>query len=196
MKLQSIRNATMRIEYNGQLFVCDPFLAEKFTRPSYTGKSPNPLVELPMPAKDVIAGADFFILSHLHSDHFDPAAAELLPKDAEIYCQPNDIDNLKGKGFTAVTPVLDDVSRNGILICRFNGQHGSGSVLADMGQASGFTFSAVGEPTVLWVGDSLLTDDIRAKIASTQPDVIITHSCGAVWGEQRILILDRCRSDS
>jgi L-ascorbate metabolism protein UlaG (beta-lactamase superfamily) len=189
MRLQAIRNATMRIEYKGHLFVCDPYLADKFTRPSYTGRSPNPLIDLPMPAKEVIAGAEFFLLSHLHSDHFDPAAADAMPKDTQIFCQPNDVCTLKDKGFSLVTEVKDEVDWQGIHIRRFSGQHGSGLVLTEMGCASGFVITAVGEPTVLWIGDSLLTDAIRTEINTVHPDVIITHSSGAVWGKSRVLIL-------
>lgn len=189
MQIQSIRNATMRITYHGHLFVCDPYLADKFTRPSYTGKSPNPLIDLPMPAGDVIEGAEFFLLSHLHSDHFDPAAAELLPKDTQIFCQPGDQCALKDKGFSKVTPVDDTAEWNGIAMRRFCGQHGTGLVLVEMGKASGFVLSADDEPTILWVGDSLLTETVRKEIETVKPDVIITHSSGAVWGKDRVLIL-------
>lgn len=189
MQIQSIRNATMRITYHGHLFVCDPYLADKFTRPSYTGKSLNPLVDLPMPAAEVIAGAEFFLLSHLHSDHFDPAAADLLPRDTQIFCQPTDKAALQSKGFTRLSPVEDRVEWQGISIRRFDGQHGSGDVLGEMGLASGFVISAEEEPTILWVGDSLLTEAIRTEITRSKPDVIITHSSGAVWGKDRVLIL-------
>ncbi|BCY17724.1 hypothetical protein hrd7_15730 [Leptolinea sp. HRD-7] len=189
MQIQSIRNATMRITYNGHLFVCDPYLADKFSRPSYTGKSPNPLVDLPMPAVEVIKGAELFVLSHLHSDHFDPAAAELLPKDKPVLCQPCDQCKLKDIGFTSVTPVDDDADWNGIHFRRFSGQHGSGPVLLEMGKSSGFVISAPGEPTILWVGDSLLTESVRKEIETVKPDVIITHSSGAVWGITKTLIL-------
>lgn len=189
MKIQSIRNATMRITYHGHLFVCDPYLADKFSRPSYTGKSPNPLVDLPMPATDVIKDAEFFVLSHLHSDHFDPAAAEILPKDKPVFCQPGDQCALKDKGFTDVTPVDNEAEWNGIHMRRFSGQHGSGPVLLEMGKASGFVITAPGEPTILWVGDSLLTDTVRREIETVKPDLIITHSSGAVWGITKTLIL-------
>lgn len=189
MLLQSIRNATMRITYHGHLFVSDPFLADKFTRPSYTGKSPNPLIDLPMPANEVIAGAKFFLLSHLHSDHFDPAVADLLPRNALIFCQPTDLATLAGKGFTRLIPVDNTAEWSGIKLRRIAGQHGTGAVLNDMGLTSGFILSAAGEPNVFWIGDSLLTDAIREEIAAVKPDVIITHSSGAVWGKERVLIL-------
>ena len=71
-------------------FIIDPYLAAKHTRPSYTGASPNPLVDLPCSPQEVIAGIEMVLISHLHSDHFDPAARELLPKTIPILCQPED----------------------------------------------------------------------------------------------------------
>jgi L-ascorbate metabolism protein UlaG (beta-lactamase superfamily) len=189
MQIQLFRNATMRIEYHGHIFVCDPYLAAKFSRPSYTGKSPNPLVELPCLPEEVITGVEFILLSHLHSDHFDPAAIDLVPKPTLLFCQPQDKPTLEGKGFTQVVAVDEIVEWNGISIARVPGQHGSGVVLDEMGQASGFIFSAAGEPTIYWIGDTILTEHIRQQIARTSPDVIITHSSGAVWGKERVLIV-------
>ena len=189
MKIQLIRNATMRVEYHGHLFVCDPYLASKFSRPSYTGKSFNPLVDLPCSPEEVIAGAEFILLSHLHSDHFDPAAAELVDKSTLLLCQPQDKSTLEGKGFAQLVPVDDIINRNEIIIKRVPGQHGSGAVLDEMGQASGFIFSAAGEPTVFWIGDTILTNNIRQQIIQTAPDIIITHSSGAVWGKEQVLIV-------
>ena len=90
MKIRLIRSATLRLEYAGLRFVIDPYLAAKHSRPSFAGRSPNPLVDLPCSPRDVIAGIDLAIISHLHSDHFDPAAQELLPKDTPLLCQPGD----------------------------------------------------------------------------------------------------------
>ncbi len=87
MQIQLIRNATLRLQYAGLQLLTDPYLAAKHSRPSFTGKSPNPLVELPIPPEEVIAGVDGVLVSHLHSDHFDPAARDLLPKDIPILCQ-------------------------------------------------------------------------------------------------------------
>ena len=49
---------------------------------------PNPLVELPFPAEEVVRGIDGCIVTHLHGDHFDDAAAELLPRDLPLLTQP------------------------------------------------------------------------------------------------------------
>ncbi len=54
MEIQLIRNATMRIRYAGYSLLADPYLAAKHSRPSFSGKSPNPLdgekIELTVPA--------------------------------------------------------------------------------------------------------------------------------------------------
>ena len=57
MQIQLIRNATLRFEYAHRSFIIDPYLAAKHTRPSYTGASPNPLVDLPCSPQEAIAGS-------------------------------------------------------------------------------------------------------------------------------------------
>jgi L-ascorbate metabolism protein UlaG (beta-lactamase superfamily) len=88
LRLQLIRNATLRLVYAHQQLIIDPYLAAKHSLPSYTGASPNPLVELPCPPEEVVADIELALISHLHSDHFDSVAQDLLPKDLPIFCQP------------------------------------------------------------------------------------------------------------
>ena len=47
MKLQLIRNATMRLNYAGQTILTDPMLSPKDTIDSWAGVARNPTVELP-----------------------------------------------------------------------------------------------------------------------------------------------------
>lgn len=194
MKVQLIRSATLRLEYAGQRFVIDPYLAAKHSRPSFTGKAPNPLVDLPCAPQDVIAGIDFALISHLHSDHFDPAAQELLPKETPILCQPGDEARLAALGFRRVTPVAERLEWRGMTITRAPGQHGSGAVLAEMGPAAGFLFQAAQEPTVYWAGDTIWYAGVAETIARVQPQVILTHSCGAMWGEQVLIVMDAAQT--
>jgi len=149
MYIQLIRNATMRITYSGHTFLADPYFAPKHSRASYAGISPNPLVDLPLTPDEIMRGIEVIIVSHLHSDHFDPLAQELLPKDLPLFCQPGDAETIQGKGFRDVRPVGDEVTWQGITIRRVAGSHGSSAeVLGDMGQVSGFVFQAEGEPVV------------------------------------------------
>ena len=81
-----------------------------------------------------------------------------------------------------------------ISIERIEGQHGSGEVLDDMGDASGFVFQADGEPTVYWVGDTIWTDTVARTIDWFRPEVIITHSGGAQWGNHVPIIMDELQT--
>lgn len=190
MQIQLIRSATLRFHYARQNFLIDPYLAAKHTRPSFTGKSPNPLVDLPCPPLEVIAGIEMVLVSHLHSDHFDPAAQELLPKDLPIFCQEEDQARIESVGFRNVTPLIDSVNWQGITITRAPCQHGSGEVLKEMGNASGFVFQAKNEPTVYWTGDTIWCEPVAETIRRYQPEIIITHSCGAMWGDQVLIVMD------
>ena len=133
MQIQLIRNATLRMEYAHRRFIIDPYLAAKHTRPSYTGASPNPLVDLPCSPQEAIAGIEMALISHLHSDHFDPAAKDLLPKAIPILCQPEDQAEIESMGFRSVIPVGDTVNWQGIRITRTPCQHGTGAVLGRWG---------------------------------------------------------------
>ena len=194
MKIQLIRNATMKFEYAGQTFLTDPYLAPRFSRPSFTGRSKNPLVELPISTAEILAGVEWILLSHLHSDHFDPEAERIVPKSLPIFCQSSDLDILSGKGFSQVIGIEGSFENKGIRIERIPCQHGSGSVLDEMGDASGFLLNAADEPSVFWMGDTILTDGLRELVHNRQPDIIITHSNAAVWGKGTLIVMDAAQT--
>ncbi len=180
MEIQLVRSATMRIKYAGHLIVTDPYLAAKHTLPSVGGKSLNPTTELPFTPEEAVAGADAAIISHMHSDHFDSEGQRLLPKDLPIFCQPSDEVALKEKGFTNLIPTTDTVW-GGLSVTRVPGMHGTGSVLQVLGEVSGFVLKAFGEPTIYWAGDTVLCDYVWEAIARFKPDVVVTHSGGAMF---------------
>ncbi len=192
MEIQLIRNATLRIRYAGQTFLIDPDLAPRHHRPSFTGRSANPMVELPIPPDEVAAGLDLLLVSHLHQDHFD--AVEVLPRDLPILCQPGDEERIREKGFGAVTPLGDTVEWRGVRISRTGGEHGTGEVGLWMGNVSGFVLEATGEPTLYWAGDTVWCGAVREALAQFRPDVVITHSCGARWpdgaGVRQLIVMD------
>lgn len=190
MKLTLIRNATLRLTYAGHTFLIDPYLADKHSLPAYANISRNPLVDLPLPAAEIIAGSEMTVLSHVHTDHFDAAAQARLPKDRLLLCQPVNEATIRDKGFQNVTPIVATYAWHNLRIQRVPGHHGtSPGILQTMGPVSGFVLQAASEPTVYWVGDSVWYEEIAAAIDQWQPDVIVTHSGGAVWGSERELII-------
>lgn len=194
MYFQLIRSATVRIEYAGHLFVFDPYLAAKHSQPSWGGKSPNPLVELPCSPEEVLAGVEAVFISHLHADHFDPTAQQLLPKEVPLICQPEDIQELTSKGFVNLHPVVGTVTWGDVKVIRTICQHGSGEVLKAMGNTSGFILQAPNEPTFYWAGDTVLCQPVIDVINSYQPEVIVTHSRGAVWGDHTLIVMDAAQT--
>lgn len=190
MKLQLIRNATVKLTYAGKCLLLDPYLGEKGSGPSYAGKNHSPLVSLPIPLETVLEGVEAVVVSHVHTDHFDAAARETLPKNLPLLCQPGDASVIRQTGFLEVIPVEETSWWEGIQITRTSGRHGTGKVLNDMGQVSGFVFQAPEEPTIYWTGDTVLIDEIRELIRRRAPEVILTHSCGAVWGQGVLILMD------
>lgn len=196
MKLQLIRNATLLLDYGGHHILIDPFFAPKGSRPSYVGQGDNvnPTAELPLPIEQILESVELVIVSHLHSDHFDPVAHERVPKKLPLFCQPGNEVFIREKGFVDITVVEDDLAWNNIRITRTDGHHGTGEVEGIMGKVSGFVFRAPGEPTLYWAGDTVLCDEVRIAIAEYDPHVVVTHSCGATWadstGQRSLIVMD------
>ena len=190
MHLRLLRNATQRLRYAGRELLLDPYFAPKHSRPSFAGRSPNPIVDLPCPPEEILAGVELVIVSHLHSDHYDPEAQRLLPKDLPVLCQPGDEETIREHGFESVTPVSGALVWQGITLTRTPGQHGTGAELQDMGSVSGFVFQAAGEPTLYWTGDTIWYEAVEQQIERFRPDVIVTHSSGALWKGQGPIVMD------
>ena len=190
MYFQLIRNATSKIVYEGIIFLTDPVLSPKFTFESFAGNSKNPTVDLPFNVSKIINGIDAVILSHLHIDHFDKAAQEALRKNLTVFCQVEDQTRILRKGFQTTKVIKKSIIWEGIKITRINGLHGSGNISKKMGIVSGYVFQSKNEPTVYWAGDTILCDAVKQAIAKFQPDIIITHSCGAKFSNSGPIIMD------
>lgn len=170
MKMQLLRNATLKLDYAGSTILIDPFFAPKHSRPSFTGRSPNPMTDLPVLTDEILDGVELVLISHLHADHFDPVAQELTPKNLPLICQPGDEDKIRAFGFTDVTPLTDELTWKNIRLTWRDGNHGSGTVLGLMGNAMGFTIEAENEPSIYWTGDTILYP--RSSRPSRQPSPI------------------------
>ena len=190
MKLQLIRNATMKIEYSGKTILTDPFLGSKFSYESFVGKSQNPTVDLPFSPTEVLKGVELCIVSHLHPDHFDPAAIQEMNKDIPILCQPDDDHMIRGIGFLNVEAIDSSIKWENIEIIRTHGLHGLGMWSQQMGNVSGFILKSENEPIIYWTGDTVWYDEIKKTINEFKPEIIITHSGGASFVRGEPIIMD------
>ena len=150
MKIQLIRHATLIISVNNKRILVDPMLSEAGSMApikKVPNQNYNPLVELPI-SIDNITNCDAVLVTHTHRDHFDEAAAKLLPKNIPIFCQPEDEIKLQSYGFSDVHPIKDTYIWNNIRFDRTKGKHGHGVIAMKMAPVSGFVVSSQGEPSV------------------------------------------------
>jgi L-ascorbate metabolism protein UlaG (beta-lactamase superfamily) len=187
VQVQQIRNATARIDYAGKTFLVDPFLARKGTYPGFPGtfnsQLRNPLVELPMPAKDVLRGVDAVIVTHTHLDHWDGGDQQFVPKAIPLFVQDEaDASLIRGQGYTDVRILGADTQFEGVQLTKVKGQHGTDEMyrvkpLAEkLGEAMGIVFRAPGVKTVYVVGDTVWQNDVDQALTKFNPDVIVLNA--------------------
>jgi L-ascorbate metabolism protein UlaG (beta-lactamase superfamily) len=191
-KIQLIRSATLKIQYAGTTFLIDPMLGEKGSFESYGGIDENPIKNLHMSIDEVLENVDRVLVTHLHKDHFDDKAREVLNKSIPIICQPGDRERIEESGFTQVDELASSTTIKNITISRTRGNHGRGPIEKLMGNVSGFVLQSENEPTIYIVGDCIFNDRIKEAIDRYKPNVIITNSGGAfIPGyEQNLILLD------
>lgn len=179
VRLTLVRNATLRLELAGRTLLVDPCLAPKDSMDPFAGGARNPTVDLPMPAADVVAGIDAVFVSHLHPDHWDAAAAEVLPRDVPVLAPAEVAAGLGEQGFTRVTVLEAGHDWHGVRLVRTDGRHGHGAIAEAMGRVSGLVLVPPDGPGVYWAGDTVWCDAVERAIAEHAPGVIVTHSGGA-----------------
>lgn len=181
MKVQLIRHATLWLEYAGATILVDPMFSDGGVNPPIPDSGDerrNPLV--PLPGKpDEWLSPDAVLVSHLHRDHWDEAAARALPKSVPIFCQPGDGDAIGASGFADITEVRDSAAFQGITIHRTGGRHGTGEIGRKMGTESGFVLQAEGEPALYIAGDTVWCEDVKSALDTYKPEMTIVNAGGA-----------------
>jgi len=187
VQLQQIRSATLKITYADTTFLIDPMLAKKGTYPGFEGtyrsELRNPLVELPMPAEEVLAGVDAVIVTHTHLDHWDEAAQQMLPKDLPLFVQnESDAEIIRGQGFRDVRILTDQAEFGGVTLSRTGGQHGTDKMFATpelaefLGVAIGVVFEAPEHKTLYLAGDTIWRDEVDQALTQYEPEVIVLNA--------------------
>ncbi|MEQ1912575.1 MAG: MBL fold metallo-hydrolase [Vicinamibacterales bacterium] len=192
LRLRLIRNATCVIQYGGRIILLDPFLSEAGALPAFNNTPnprPNPLVPLPVPAVQILTGVHATLLTHLHVDHWDTVARDLLPKGATLFAQPADMTRVSQAGFTAVRSIDTSVSWEGITIARTGARHGSGETGQRMGTVSGYVLKRQGSPTVYIAGDTIWCPEVADAIREHAPNIIVVNAGEAQFLEGGPIIM-------
>lgn len=181
MQIQLIRHATLLIQTKTTRILLDPMLCTSGEMPpiaNSTNDRRNPLVDLPVSVAEVTV-ADAVFLTHLHRDHFDHTAMEVIPKSMTIFCQPEDAEKLRALGFGNVIPIKDEAEWQGCKIYRTSGRHGTGEIGERMGPVSGFVFTAESEPSLYVAGDTIYCDEVEQALDEYQPEIIVVNAGAA-----------------
>jgi L-ascorbate metabolism protein UlaG (beta-lactamase superfamily) len=186
MKLTLVRNATVVLEVSGRRILVDPMLDPAGTRPPIENTAnpvPNPTVELPFPAEQVVEGLDAVLVSHCHKDHLDDTAERLLPRDVPVFCQPEDEERLRAVGLDA-RPVDESFDWDGLTLHRVPAQHGFGAVAEALAPVSGFVLD-----DLYVAGDTVWYDTVRETIERFEPRVAVVNAGGAEFLEGGLIVM-------
>lgn len=193
VRITQIRNATLHVDYLGTRFLVDPMLSERHSWPGFEGtvnsEERNALVHLPL-AMEEILDVDAVIVTHLHEDHWDEAARNLLPKDIPLFAQNEaDAQTIRGQGFTDVRVLSGESSFDGVKLIKTNGRHGTDAAYAVaaelLGEVCGVVFSHPEGKTVYLAGDTIWNEDVAEALADHKPDLAILNT-----GDARVIGLD------
>jgi L-ascorbate metabolism protein UlaG (beta-lactamase superfamily) len=185
MKITQIRSATVLIDYGGSRFLIDPVLAAKDNYPGFPGTYNDhirwPRVDLPLPKSEII-DVDAVIVTHVHKDHWDESAMEIIPKSMPVFSQhEDDARVIREAGFTDVRILSEKSSFGGVSLIKTPGQHGSDEAIEAigkrLGEVCGVIFKSEDEKTLYLTGDTIWARVVENTLLKNSPDVVILY-CG------------------
>lgn len=194
LKITHVRNATTIIDYAGKRFLVDPMLSGKGTMDSfgtYPNAEKNPLNELTMDFNTIL-DVDAILVTHLHSDHFDKEAVEIIPKDIPVFSQ-NEADQrqLQSYGFKNVIVLDNTTFFNNISLIKTECQHGETSDIAkEIGDSCGIIIKADNEKTIYITGDTVWYDGVKNTLNKYKPEIVIAYAGANTLYSNNDLVLE------
>jgi L-ascorbate metabolism protein UlaG (beta-lactamase superfamily) len=185
MHFQLLRHATALITLNRLNLLLDPMLSQKESMgPIANAANQNriPLVDLPLTEAEtqrLIQGLNGVLVTHVHRDHWDARAAELIPKQLPVICQAEDEAAIRQAGLLQVLPLKTQIEWQGIQIFRTGGQHGTGEIGKRMGIVSGYVLKAAREPSLYIAGDTIWCAEVKEALRTYRPEVVVLYSGAA-----------------
>jgi L-ascorbate metabolism protein UlaG (beta-lactamase superfamily) len=186
MKITLVRSATIVLGLGKRRILVDPMLDPAGARPpigSTANPVRNPTVELPFPVEEVLSKLDAVLVTHRHKDHFDDTAAERLPRDLPVLCQPEDEAALRELGLDA-RPVEATLDWNGLLVHRVSARHGFGAVAESLAPVSGFVLG-----DLHLASDTVWYEAVEETIERFRPRVAVVNAGGASFLEGGLIVM-------
>ena len=197
-EVTQIRNATVKINYGGKVFLVDPMFAPKDAYKGFEGTLNShlnwPRVELPFSTNEILKDVDAVIITHTHLDHLDEAAIKAIPKDILMFSQDEkDKAYLEKSGFKNVKIMTKNSSIGDVKLSITGGLHGSQELVSKykelFGEVSGVVFSAKNEKTIYLAGDTVFNKDVEDVIKNYNPEIIILNSGDAQLGDGSSMLM-------
>src|SRR5262249_12119840 len=111
MHIRLLRHATLVVNLHGLNLLVDPMLSRAGTMDPVANAANQrriPLVELPLAEaelKALLQQTDGVLVTHIHRDHWDATAIEMLPRNIPILCQPENETAIHKAGFSLIIPI-------------------------------------------------------------------------------------------
>ncbi|AYJ79824.1 hypothetical protein AN286_06540 [Aliarcobacter cryaerophilus ATCC 43158] len=195
-----IRNATVKITYEGKVFLIDPLFAPKNSYEGFAGTLNShirwPKVELPFDIKEILKDVDAVIITHTHEDHIDKVALETIPKDLLIFTQnKKDKEYLQSFGFTNIKIMQENSYLGDVKLSITSGEHASNEVMfyakEVLGVVSGVIFSSKNSKTIYLAGDTVFNKNVEDVVKKYNPDIIILNSGDAKLANNASILMSK-----
>lgn len=199
-EVTQIRNATVKINYGGKVFLVDPMFTPKDAYKGFKGTLNShlnwPRVELPFSTNEILKDVDAVIITHTHLDHLDETAIKAIPKDILMFSQDEkDKAYLEKSGFKNVKIMTKNSSIGDVKLSITGGLHGSQELVFKykelLGKVSGVVFSAKNEKTIYLAGDTVFNKDVEDVIKNYNPEIIILNSGDAQLGDGSSILMTK-----
>lgn len=196
MIIEQIRNATLRVQYNGKTFLIDPWLAPKDSFGCFATLPPTipftvrdsqkqyismPICGLPKTVDEILEGVDYYIVTHIHPDHIDMGmdgtVGGPLNKMTPLLVQnEEDAAMFRNSGFEHVEILAETgLSLGNIRLTRVPARHGTET---PCGSAMGVVLE--GEDKTLYIaGDTVWYEGVEENLNYYHPQIVILNACAA-----------------
>ncbi len=116
------------------------------------------------------------IVTHLHLDHWDDVAKDVLPKNIKIFIQNDeDAKEVKNAGFQNVEVLQEDTSFDDVRLIKTKGEHGRGEIQKIAGEVCGVVFNHPEEKTLYVAGDTVWYEAVQKVIEIHKPEIIVVN---------------------
>jgi L-ascorbate metabolism protein UlaG (beta-lactamase superfamily) len=151
-RVRFIRHATFVFEAGGESVQVYPMLGPPGAAEPVVNMSDgrhNLLVDLLLGYEEIaslLQKIDTMLVTHTHTDYWDPGTEDLTTRDSPIPCQLEATKKIEAASFQWIVPVDPEVKSGRLRLTWTSGRHGTGEIGRRMAPVSGFVVSSDGTP--------------------------------------------------